>query len=130
MTLQKFILFAAACAMTAGSLAITSPASAQPSERFTVTGPRTDAPRTERVSYRDLNLVIPQDEKRLVRRVGFAVNHVCPQGIFRIEPSGCRSDAWDGAKPQIALAVERAKQIASNGFSSIAPVAIVISVRQ
>jgi UrcA family protein len=129
MNLQKVISLAVACAVTAGSLTVATQASAQQNERFTVTGPRFgDAP-IERVSYRDLNLAMARDQDRLMKRVGFAVNQLCP-GIAYLGDPRCRSSAWDGAKPQIALAVDRAKQIARNGFSTIAPVAIVLSVAQ
>ena len=131
MSLQKFMSIAAACAVTAGSLALASPALAQSNERFTVTGPRIDEDvLSTRVSYRDLNLANARDEKQLVWRVGSAVKSVCPDGsmVFPTHLQACRTYAWNGSRPQIALAVERAKQMASTGFSSLAPVAIVISI--
>jgi hypothetical protein len=80
----------------------------------------------ERVSYRDLNLAMARDQQRLIRRVGFAVSQLCPDIAYVGDPR-CRPYAWERAKPQIARAVDRAKQIARSDFSTIAPVAIVIS---
>ena len=87
---------------------------------------------TEVVSYADLNLASTDGVKRLNYRVGSAVRHVCAPLDGRDTFSaygGCKSYAWNGAKPQMDLAVQRAQQIAQNGVSSIAPVAILISVR-
>ena len=86
------------------------------------------------VQYRDLNLASVQGEKMLVKRVGHAVNGVCREaagdhvGYFR-ESVACNSSSWQGAQPQIDQAVRRAREIAANGWSAIAPVAIRISVR-
>ena len=124
MNLQKVI--ALTCAVTAGSLTVATGASAQWDDRFTVTGTRMGSVPIERVSYRDLNLAMARDQQRLIRRVDFAVSQLCPDIAYVGDPR-CRSYAWEGAKPQIARAVDRAKQIARSGFSTIAPVAIVIS---
>jgi hypothetical protein len=40
----------------------------------------------------------------------------------------CANDAWDSATPQIAQAVQRAKDIAMTGKSSIAATAITINL--
>lgn len=89
----------------------------------------TDAP-TRRVSYRDLNLATLAGEKTLNKRVGGAVRQVCaesvPNGDYR-EETACFRFAWGGARPQISLAVMRAREIASTGTSSILPVAITLS---
>ena len=125
---QKIISLCGACAITVTGFALSSPAFAEP---ITVIATRDEDRVTKRVSYRDLNLAVARDEQRLVRRVGFAVSSVCPSEIAYIQiVRNCRTSAWDGARPQIALAVERAKQIASSGYSSIAPVAIVIAAPQ
>ena len=129
MNSQKIKSFAASCAVAAGILAGSTAASAQRDERITVKALRADDVPKERVSYRDLDLASARDERRLMRRVNFAVNYVCPGNSY-LGDSRCRASAWKRAEPQIALAVERAKQISSFGFSSIAPTAIVISVPQ
>lgn len=89
--------------------------------------------RVERVSYADLDLAQGSHVKKLNQRVGGAVKRVC---LFENGRSGlqyrgyysCADDAWDGARPQIAQAVTRAKEIAMTGKSSIAATAITISV--
>jgi len=88
---------------------------------------------TEVVSYADLDLASPDGVKRLTYRVGSAVKHVCSPLDGRdnlTEYGACKSFAWNGARPQMDLAVERAHQIAQNGVSAIAPVAILIAVPQ
>jgi UrcA family protein len=107
---------------------VASPVHAKPL-RVVVTAPSPDQV-TRRVSYRDLNLTLASDQRTLNRRVGSAVRYVCADSYATSLPfSGpkCRSYAWDGARPQIALAVERANQLAQTGSSSIAAVAITIS---
>jgi hypothetical protein len=41
----------------------------------------------------------------------------------------CRSFAWGGARPQMNLAIQRAQELAANGTTNIAPVAIMIAAR-
>lgn len=89
--------------------------------------------RTERVSYADLNLAQRSDERKLVRRVTGAIRRVCQiehsqAGLQDSDYYVCADGAWDGARPQIAQAVTRAKEIAVTGQSSIAAAAITISV--
>jgi UrcA family protein len=122
---QSIISLCGACAITASGLVISTPVLAEP---ITVMGPRDDDRMVRLVSYRDLNLALAQDEQRLVQRVGGAVRSVCREEmIYLLGHRSCRNRAWNGARPQIAQAIERAKQIARNGFSPIAPVAIVIA---
>lgn len=90
--------------------------------------------RTERVSYRDLNLATRTGEKILNRRVGGAVRRVCTEGANGYSPYGqdylyCARGAWKDARPQIARAIARAHEIALYGKSSIAMTAISITVR-
>jgi len=82
---------------------------------------------TQRVTYADLNLASAAGERTLVRRVGSAVGAVCSPHTYVIDGKICRTFAWNGAQPQIDRAVARATQIATNGTSSIPPVAIVIA---
>lgn len=128
---EKTLSLLAACAVTVGGLAIAAPAVSQ-SRPVVVTAPADDTP-TRRVSYRDLNLATMHGEKTLFKRVGYAVNGVCIEsvgnaGLFYEEMS-CRKEAWGGARPQIARALQRARDIAQFGHSSIPAVAISISVR-
>ena len=82
---------------------------------------------SEHVSYADLNLASAGDVKTLNSRVGNAVGRVCAPQYEVFANMSCTSFAWKGARPQIDLAVQRAQDIAANGTSAIAPVAISIS---
>jgi UrcA family protein len=83
---------------------------------------------TERVNFADLNLASRSDLRTLKVRVNGAVHRVCLPSNAYSTYDGCRYEAWSDARPQIARAVKRAKQIAATGTSTILPVAIVISV--
>jgi UrcA family protein len=92
-----------------------------------------DNVRSERVTYADLDLADRADQRKLSHRVTGAVKRVClfensQSGLQDPGYYGCADDAWDGAKPQIAQAIQRAKDIAMNGKSSIAATAITINV--
>jgi UrcA family protein len=115
------------------SLMITTSANAQRTP-VVVYGHEEADVRTERVSYADLNLAASAGERKLVRRVSDAVKRVClyRDGTIGLQSNGytiCADGAWDSANPQIAQAVQRAKDIALTGKSSIAAAAISISVR-
>ena len=89
--------------------------------------------RTERVSYADLDLAERKGENRLRLRVAGAVKRVClfENGRSGLQDSGytrCSGEAWDGANPQIAQAVARAREIALTGHSAIPATAIAIRV--
>jgi UrcA family protein len=88
--------------------------------------------RTERVSYADLDLTNNKHQKRLNLRVTGAVKRVCLyENNHGLQDSGyydCADEAWDSAKPQIAQAVQRSKEIALTGRSSIAATAITINI--
>lgn len=89
--------------------------------------------RTERVTYADLDLADFGDQRKLNLRVTGAVKRVClyensRHGLQDLGYYNCAGHAWDGAKPQIAQAVQRAKEIAMTGRSSIAATAITINV--
>ena len=88
--------------------------------------------RTERITYADLDLNQRNHQRKLNLRVAGAVKRVClyedrsglqDGGYYR-----CADDAWGDARPQIAQAVTRAREIALTGKSSIAVAAITISV--
>lgn len=85
---------------------------------------------TENVYFGDLNLASRHGVKTLKTRVGGAVGRVCEPDNETFSYIDCRGSAWDGARPQIALAVKRAQQLAANGRTNIAPVAIVIASGQ
>lgn len=84
---------------------------------------------TRHVSYADLNLASLAGEKTLYSRVSGAVTDVCADATYAIANSQCRRFAWNGAEPQMKQAIARARDIAANGFSAIAPVSIRIAAR-
>ena len=88
--------------------------------------------RTERVSYRDLNLATRDGEKILTQRVGSAVRRVCSDtghiGLYN-DRFYCTSGAWKDARPQMSRAIARAREIALYGKSSIAMTAITVKIR-
>jgi UrcA family protein len=127
----KLVRIFALSAIIATGLA-TTPAAAKP-KAVTVTGTVSDVVRHV-VDYRDLNLASAAGEQALVRRVHYAVNDVCLEAIGGrvgyLKPTlNCQSATWSGTQPQVERAVQRARDIAANGWSAIAPVAIAISIR-
>jgi UrcA family protein len=107
---------------------------AQQSPMTTIVGERAiEEGRSVNVSYRDLNLAAADDERILLRRVKGAARFVCQpdDDAFAYRPfTECVTFARDGARPQVDLAVRRAREIASLGTSSIPLVAIaVVGVR-
>lgn len=129
---EKFTSLLAAFAVTFVVFAATAPANAK-DRPITVTATEERVP-VRIVSYRDLNLARSGDEQILVKRVRYAAKDVCSESVpsdpfYSTMALSCRSEAWQGAKPQIKRAVARARDIAANGWSAIAPVAITISVR-
>jgi UrcA family protein len=118
----------------AASLMIASPAvGASQDKPVVVYAEQQEGLRTERVTYADLNLAERKDQGRLRLRVAGAVKRVClfENGRSGLQDSGytrCSGEAWDGANPQIAQAVRRAREIALNGHSAIPATAISIRV--
>ena len=87
-----------------------------------------------RVSYADLNLASAPGERTLNRRVAGAVMDVCNEAVggnsTDLVYRDCATGAWQGARPQISLALQRAHEIATTGSSSIATVAIAVGAPQ
>lgn len=124
------------CAATSAALALivgaAGAALAAPPESATVIGQRFEEGLSKAVSYRDLNLASLAGERTLNRRVGGAARAVCEPGHSSTNDrdfSDCIAYAWGGAKPQIALAVQRAREMAMTGTSSIPMVAIAVTAR-
>ena len=122
----KMMAFGAAVAFTALP---SSPAAAAP---LVVTAPVLVV---RHVSYADLNLATNEGAKILDRRVGSAVSDVCVEANdgdngsfdFKVGMLRCSASAWNQARPQIDLAVQRAREMASTGGSAISVAAISIS---
>jgi UrcA family protein len=121
----------AACGATliaASAIFAVPPAQAGPLQNVAVVG-RASQPFTRQVSYADLNLASKSDVKVLTNRVDYAVRDVCSALLsesFQDTMQECAGDSWDRAQPQIGRAVQRAREIASTGSSSIAAAAIMI----
>ena len=80
-------------------------------ENIVITSPQqTELTRTQRVGYRDLDLATVQGERALTRRVSGAVQDVCfHDGEHPFVLNNCKRSAWNGARPQMASAIERAR---------------------
>lgn len=125
--MTKTLLLSAGLALTMAAGASPAAANSAPVE---VVGQRLDEGQlTHRVVYGDLDLAAQTGQKTLTRRVRQAVNIVCSpldsRGLH-FEHRECRNFAWDGAQPQMALAIERAQQLAANGRTAIPEVAISV----
>lgn len=107
------------------------PAHAHPAQPLTIVG-HSENYVERRVSYADLNLASEPGERTLNRRVGYAVGSLCDEAVSEERTGllyrGCADGAWRGARPQISAAIQRAHDIAATGTSSIAALAITISV--
>ena len=124
---------AAVLSGVAASLVTTVPANAQ-GRPVVVYGQENEYIPTEHVSFADLNLASRGGERMLQARVSKAVDRVCQYnggGIGLIDNGyvNCAFGAWKDARPQMALAIARARDIALNGRSSIAAAAITITAR-
>ena len=114
------------------SLGVAAPSLAAQDRVVVYAGPQ-EGVRTERVHYADLNLAERRDQRKLNLRVAGAVQRVClfENGRPGLQDRGyyhCAGDAWDGANPQIAQAVARAREIALTGHSAIPATAIAIRI--
>jgi UrcA family protein len=82
-----------------------------------VTGTRSVDQMTRNVGYRDLDLLVASDQRRLDRRVGSAIKDVCAIDDFDTSRTlvsfnnyqVCSNFAWNDARPQISAAIARAK---------------------
>jgi UrcA family protein len=135
MNYAKILSLCSAVAITAAGLVVmTSPAFAK--APVVVTAPAPDDLVIRRIGYSDLNMTSAAGERTLNRRVGGAVDSLCSEAVggdgtdFLYMPARhrCSNTAWDQARPQIAQAVQRARDIASTGSSSLAAVAITITI--
>ena len=100
------------------------------SQPVIVTAHNIDVPQ-ERVTYRDLNLMTHEGIGILRARITRASVNVCVGTDFTPqEPvvQSCAKHASQNAEPQMQTAIERAREIALTGHSSIAAAAITIAV--
>ena len=129
----------AAAAVTIGGLFLPFASATAKEAPVVVTAPPQEADLVvRRVGYADLDLALPAEQSTLHERVGFAIGDVCEEAnlfdngstSYRWGTMRCRGTAWDGARPQIARAIQRANDLASTGWSPIAATAISISARR
>ena len=133
MTTIKLVPLCTAVAFTVAGIASLSPVAEARQRPVVITAPELDPELpTRRVTYADLNLASVSGERTLMRRVSGAVREVCYEAVpdgKSFDVTGCRKVAWDGANPQIDRALQRAREIAATGRSSIAAAAITLSIR-
>ena len=116
-------------------LGVAVPAAAAREQPVVVTATNPDDVVTRDVAYQDLNLASAVGEQALVRRVRHVVGEVCidavgdTRGYLLDQANSCKDQSWQSASPQVDRAIQRARDIAANGWSAIAPVAIRISVQ-
>ena len=126
----------AAAAVTIGGLFLPFTSATAKEGPVVVTAPEPTSLVVRRVSYADLDLALPDGRTTLHDRVGFAVSDVCAEANlfdngspeFKTGVLKCSNSAWGNARPQIARAIQRASDIAANGWSPIAAATISISV--
>jgi len=95
-------------------LALAAPAPATAQDIPTVIAEMDDVV-TTRVPYGDLNLASSDGQKTLDRRVFAATRKVCVYergSAAGLGERACRRDAYERAQPQIAAAIERARNSA------------------
>ena len=131
----KLLAMCAAIAISSGGLfLVASPALGR--SPIVVTAPQPENLVVRRVSYADLNLAAAAGQSALNGRVAGAVRDLCTEAtggydssiLLRYNMQSCSREAWSSARPQIAQAVQRAQEIAFTGTSSLAAVAITISL--
>lgn len=129
-SVKRAILFGTSAILAAAVFvgASVAPAAAEP---VLVTGQRAVAPEalTKVVKFGDLNIATEAGEKRLLRRVRYAVDTVCPSFEVSLIPTNeersCRDFAWSGARTQIASALAGARSGEMNALAA----AIRVSAR-
>jgi UrcA family protein len=134
MTYVNKLSMCAAMVVVGGSLAIASPAQGKTAPVL-ITAPADVVVR--HVSYADLNLASAPGQQRLNHRVDAAVTDVCLEATggdngsteFKFSMVRCASGAWNDARPQINLAIQRAHELASTGTTNLAAAAITFTVR-
>ena len=136
MEYAKIIRACAAAAVTIGAFAVVAPPAYGKTRPVVVVAEPDRVVR--RISYADLDLASAAGESTLHRRVGGAISSLCTEAVGRPERSietkladmNCRRSAHEQAEPQIANAVQRARDIAMHGTSTIAATAISIVLPQ
>ena len=131
MTYQKFLFAFAAVTITAASFAAVSTTAYSKAPILVVAKPDVV---TRRIGYGDLDLASASGERTFNRRVGNGIESLCQEATgddgryWSPNYMLCRSSAWRQARPQMATARQRARDIALTGASTIAAAAITIDL--
>ena len=132
MNYGKLISFSAAVLLASGVFMLVAPP-AYGKERPVLVVAKPDI-LTRHISFADLNLASSSGERTLNSRVGGAIGGLCSEATGGGDSSftttlakrKCSDSAWGQARPQIARATQRARDMASTGVSPIAAAAITI----
>jgi UrcA family protein len=111
--IRRICLAAGGAILATGIILAATIAPAFARQRDVIVTAHRDVP-TRIVKYGDLNLAAEAGRKQLIHRVSWAVNEVCDINGTQmlhdaILSSRCRAFAWEGAKPQIETAFQRAR---------------------
>lgn len=132
MEYTRLISISAAVLLTSGVFGlVASPAHSKAGPVVVVANPDVV---TRHVSFADLNLASAAGEQTLNNRVVGVVRDLCDEATGGLDGNyitanayaQCRKSAWNQARPQIALATQRAREIASTGTSPIAAAEITL----
>jgi UrcA family protein len=117
-----------AAVICAAAIALTiTPADGRTLQPVVVTAEDNDLVVRE-VKFADLNLASMNDQRVLQLRVTSAVRDACGEAVGHDDEWNyryCYVGAWQDARPQIARAVNRARQIALSGTSTITAAAVI-----
>ena len=120
--------------ITTAAIIFAAPVAARPP--VVVTAPSDASIVSRHITFADLNLASADGERTLNRRVEYGVGGLCNEAAdgndgglaYRQYMIRCHTASWDQARPQIANAVQRAREIAATGTSSIIAAAVTISL--
>lgn len=128
--MNNFKLLMGAAAVCVSGLAVTAAAGPAQAQDATVRAAVSEEVPQVKVNIADLQLASATGQKRMNRRVAFAVSKVCnPQyeGALSRGYTRCLETAWNGARPQMARAIEAAQRYAAAGGTDVAVAAISVS---
>lgn len=134
MTYTRTIALSAAVLLTSGVFGlVAAPADSKSRPVVVVANPNLV---TRHISFADLNLASAEGEQTLNNRVVGLVRDLCDETtggrdgnyVTASSYAKCRKSAWNQARPQIMLATQRARDIASTGTSPIAAAAITLAI--
>jgi UrcA family protein len=123
-----------ASTIATAAIILATPVAATPP--VVVTAPSDASAVSRHITFADLNLASADGERTLNRRVEYGVGGLCNEAAdgndgglaYREYMIRCHAVSWDQARPQIASAVQRAREIAATGTSSIVAAAVTISI--